>query len=800
MKDNFFSKALRGQALLSNSMRAQSRLRAETSKINAMTSYSKASIDRDEIAFVDTTRFQTGQGKKELEILYRNSWAVFKALNVRANLLSARGLKVICKTDKAKKVTEEMLKRMHPSRPMEMLQDSFRTRSLCADIFGNGFDELLFTPTPTKKKPTLVADATGLLGWTPMHPMNTDFIRKNFDSAIELEERKPKGYVWRFDPLQESDRGVELEIDRVGHIKYNTIADELLGMSQIEPIFKTAERLMKIEEGVTQGILTHGNPLHDVIVGDEAHPPTKNMIDDTAKAVEGLNTKSEYVHPPWIRVGQIESFSLGKSPNYMQPFITAIAAETGVPEFILLGRGEGCYSSDTQTLTKDGWKYYWEIKDKDKIATYNPDTSKLEYYQPEGFSLYKHTGKMLHFKNSVTDIMVTPDHKMFVSAQSDGRNSNKWKLTEAKDIQFSRFHFKNNLEWVGTMPEPIIIPEVKYDPQSRRENEGNIKIYPNVFMEFLGYYISEGSHNGENKGTYKIEIWQEPGEKHDKMKTGLERLPYKINFEERRFRVASKSLYYFLDQFGSCSHNKLIPKWIKEFPANQLQILLDALILGDGTRHSEFNENSTTICYYTTSKQLADDVSEIMLKTGHVVNMRTLEREDRLPLHRIYGNKSWIDSKFLKDDIKEIDYDDMVYCYNVPNHLFITKRNGKIAIQGNTNKATAQAMVNFVEQMIMPLQNAQALYFEEQILAPLMKINKIEEIPKVEWNEILPRNPNDYANIIKVFSELVRDEKPVVSGEELREMGGLTNETSFKTRLEMAKGSEKEPIRTEAHL
>ncbi len=795
---NYFSRAIRGQALLS-----QARLRAETDKIGFTTSYSKVSIDRDEIAFVDNTRFQTGKGKKELEILYRNSWAVYKALNVRANILSSRGLKVICKTDKTKKVLKEMLFRMHPSRPMEMLQESFRLRSLNADIFGNAFDELLFTPTGTKEKPKSVSEATDMLGFSVMHPMNTDFIRENFDSLITMEGNKPKGYVWRQDPLQESDKGVELEIPRVGHLKYNVIGDELLGMSSIEPMFKTAERLLKIEEGVTQGILTHGNPLHDVIVGDEAHPPTKNMIDEIATAVQGLNTKSEYVHPPWIRVGQIESFSLGKSPNYMQPFITAIAACTSVPEFILLGRGEGCYSSDTQTLTEEGWKFYWEIKDKDKIATYNPDTSKLEYHKPKGFSLYKHTGKMLHFKNSVTDIMVTPDHKMFVSSQSEGKNSNNWKLTEAQDIKFSRFHFKNNLKWDGINKESIDIPEVKYDPQSRIDNEGNIKIPSDVFMEFLGYYISEGSHSGHTKKTYKIEVWQNAGEKHDKMKVCFEKLPFSVNFEKDRFRFASKSLYYWLDQFGSCSLNKSIPKWIKELNPKLLQILLDALILGDGTRHSQFNENSTTICYYTSSRQLADDVSEIMLKTNHVVNIRKYPQEDKADKYRVFGNKSWKDSKFLKEDIEEIDYDDMVYCYQVPNHLFVTKRNGKIAIQGNTNKATAQSMINFIHQAILPLQNAQALYFEEQILAPLMKLNKIEEIPKVEWNEILPRDPNDYANIIKVFSELIRDEKPVVSGEELREMGGLTNETSFKTEgtsVEMAKGSEKEPIKTEAYL
>ena len=160
----------------------------------------------------------------------------------------------------------------------------------------------------------------------------------------------PQGWIWKFDPETDYLGGNELELDRIANLSYNFIGDELLGMSSIEPVYKTSERLLKIEEGVTQGILTHGNPLHDVIVGDESHPPTKKMIDDTSDEVAGLNTKSEYVHPPWIRVGQIESFSLGKSPNYMQPFITAIAANFEVPEFILLGRGEGTNKATAQAM------------------------------------------------------------------------------------------------------------------------------------------------------------------------------------------------------------------------------------------------------------------------------------------------------------------------------------------------------------------------------------------------------------------------------------------------------------------
>lgn len=426
---NYFLKAMRGEALL----------RAETEKKKATTEYSKASKDRTEIAFTDSIYFQKPQGKKNLEILYRNSWACFKAINVRANLLSGRGLKVICKTDAAKKVVSDMLLNMHPSRPMVMLQESFRRRSINADIFGNAFDELLFTP---KGK---VASAKDLLGFTAMHPMNVDFIRDDMAQKISIENGVPKGYVWRQDPLQETLEGIKLEIKRIGHLKYNVIGDELLGMSTLEPIYKTAESLRKIEEGMAQGVLTYGNPTRDFIVGDETHPPTKPMIDNVSTEVKGFNLKSEYVHPSWIRVGQMESFSLSKIPNYMQPYITGIAAGTGVPEFILLGRGEG------------------------------------------------------------------------------------------------------------------------------------------------------------------------------------------------------------------------------------------------------------------------------------------------------------------------------------------------------TNKATAQAMINFVHQTIDPLQNDQALYFEEQILTPLMKLKNIEETPKVEWNEILPRNPNDYANIVKVLSEITRNNKPLVSKEELREMAGLTSETRFQTGVELAK-------------
>ncbi len=326
------------------------KLAFSTEKKDALLPFSKASEDLTPFLNADTKHFSTFEGKLELEVLYRANWAIWKAVNVRANLLTFRGLKIKAKSDKALKVTNDFLKLMHPTRPELALQESFKNRSINADIFGNAYDELLFEPKGTKEKPADPKNATSLIGFTAIHPLNIDYIRNQQSGAIVFENNVPKGWNFIKDAKSGNTESIQLHLERVGHLKYNVIGDELIGISSLEPIFKTGERLLKIEEGITQGILTHGNPLHDVIVGDESHPATKKMIDNTAKEVAGLNMKSEYVHPPWIRVGQIESFSLGKSPNYLQPFITAIAAGLGVPEFILLGRGEGTNKATAQAM------------------------------------------------------------------------------------------------------------------------------------------------------------------------------------------------------------------------------------------------------------------------------------------------------------------------------------------------------------------------------------------------------------------------------------------------------------------
>ncbi len=322
-------------------------------KEDALTGYSIAADDLSEIAFTDTTQFQTAQGKKMLEILYRNNWAVKKCINTRANMMSFRGLKIVCKSDKCKKVVNNFLKKMHPTRPMLALQQSFRNRSINVDIFGGGFDELLYSPAGTPAKPADPAQAKSLDGFSVVHPINIDLQRtEGGDETILFDKtgRVPLGWIFKRDPESDYTGGTKLPLGRIGHMVYNKIGDEILGMSSIEPVYKTAERHLKVEEGIAHGILTYGNPTRDFICGDETHPTTKKMLDDVASEVKGFNFKGEYIHGPWIRVGQIESFSLGKIPNYISPFLEAIAGNFEVPFFVLTGKGEGANKATAQVI------------------------------------------------------------------------------------------------------------------------------------------------------------------------------------------------------------------------------------------------------------------------------------------------------------------------------------------------------------------------------------------------------------------------------------------------------------------
>lgn len=374
-----------------------------------------------------------------------------------------------------------------------------------------------------------------------------------------------------------------------------------------------------------------------------------------------------------------------------------------------------CYSDDTRTLTENGFKHYWEWQKGEKIAAVNPDTHELEYIEPTGLHIFDVEDREFHhYKTQQADVMVSANHKMYYAW---GRKENQnWKLEESEKIHHNRIFFLKSIKWNGNNDViEIVIPVIKYDDNANQEQQIEKHILMDVWLEFLGYYLSEGSvlAKMDEDHNYMIRISQKPGEKADKILACLNKMPYKWNqtYSDKKdsitFYISDKSLAKFLQPLGN-KYQKYIPKEIKNLPPEKLQILLDALILGDG--HNRCNiGNSTDLQYYSISERLRDDVAEIMLKCGRSILLNT-KMNHGYSKNIIYQVNSNLHIKSTRIDrnkhLQTQKYTGAMYCFSLPkHHLFITERNGKIGIHSNTDdlqRATAIQQAN--------LQKSKAIY------------------------------------------------------------------------------------------
>jgi uncharacterized protein len=127
------------------------------------------------------------------------------------------------------------------------------------------------------------------------------------------------------------------------------------------------------------------------------------------------------------------------------------------------------------------------------------------------------------------------------------------------------------------------------------------------------------------------------------------------------------------------SSNKRLPKWILNLSKNQARFLLDTLV-SEGI-------------YYTKYKSLADDVQTLAIVAGYTSKICETQRiNTNLSMYQVCINSTESFSKFITKGVNssvkiEKVKNRKIVCFTVPNEILITRRNGKVAIQGNTKHA-----------------------------------------------------------------------------------------------------------------
>lgn len=365
-----------------------------------------------------------------------------------------------------------------------------------------------------------------------------------------------------------------------------------------------------------------------------------------------------------------------------------------------------CYDKDTEVYTSNGWKLFKDVSDDDLILTMNPITFEIEFVDFINKIEYEYNGNMVYIYNKWFDMMVTPDHHMFVLRRDrNPKHKNKYKHSFEKASELrGEYNIPRTAKW-NPNPEEII-------------NISGVKFKSSEFAYFMGWWLSEGHIERNRPNRIGITQWDE--KTLNTIYLNVQEMlgnEVKVHLCSSYIAFHHKELYNYLKQFGK-SHEKFIPNEIKSLPLKYLKIFLEAYLKGDGSfrlQESKFKEiNSKEKVFFTSSHRMASDLSELILKCGGYPSISVQNTEGKeitfkngtYKINHDMYRISWNRSKMAyssKLKVEQVQYNNMVYCLELEkHHILWVKRNNKTAFSGNCTHTYAPASEPFAEPVDVP--------------------------------------------------------------------------------------------------
>ena len=362
-----------------------------------------------------------------------------------------------------------------------------------------------------------------------------------------------------------------------------------------------------------------------------------------------------------------------------------------------------CTDELTSVLTQNGWKSIKDVTIAEKVATLQDGEIKYEY--PLHTFVYDYNGKMYHLESQLLDMLVTPNHKLYIKK----RNSDSFELVEAEKTFGKRVSHKKNGEWKGVGDISMVFEAYKNYPEKA--------VSMNDWCSFLGIWYTEGWASGERSTSGAIGIAANKQRVREELFKVLEKMNINYKFHEDTLKLCiyHPQLYQHLFPLSVGASEKTLPPYVWSLSKENSQRLLKGMLLGK-------TQNSITWSYWTSSVKLAEDVQRLALHCGWSASMnlpdarkagtemtmkdgRVVKTNYRVSIvttkNQPTVNHGHTKSQHIQTE-EWVDFNGKVYCLEVPGNVFYVKRNGKPYWTGNSRSSQKGVCGLLMEHENMP--------------------------------------------------------------------------------------------------
>lgn len=325
----------------------------------------------------------------------------------------------------------------------------------------------------------------------------------------------------------------------------------------------------------------------------------------------------------------------------------------------LLREGHTCYDEKTEVFTDRGWMPWREVCDETYLAAVREDGS-FSYEKPVRLVAEHYIGEMAHLDHRDASMMVTPNHRLFVSKRGH-QGFGDYQTVMAKDLGTTGEY---RLLSSATLTETFVVRD-----NASREKYPPTTIGGGSYHEgwLLGFFLGDGHRASVNRVTFNLR----KESKISALRAALDEV------DPDNYTVSDNGVIRWENSdpmFEGEAKTKRIPAECFDLSLEYRRGIFAGLLESDGSaKRSAWSFGSS-------SEGLVDDFQRLGTTIGEYVKLN--KEQNGLSKAMVLSRSTT--PRFHASEIEWVLYDGLVYCAEVSTGLLLVRRNNTVHVSGNS--------------------------------------------------------------------------------------------------------------------